>query len=77
MFGQELGLVLARDRELAALLLNLAEEPRVLDGQRRLGGERLQELTTSGANSPGVRRFTASTPITWSSRSSGTVSSAR
>ena len=42
--GQELGLVLAGDRELAALLLDLAEEPGVLDGQRRLGGERLQEL---------------------------------
>ena len=33
--------------------------------------------TTSGANSPGVRRFTVSAPMTWSSRSSGTTSRAR
>ena len=33
--------------------------------------------TISGANSPGVRRFITSAPMTWSSRMSGTASSAR
>jgi hypothetical protein len=41
--GEELGLVPAGDLELAALGLDLAEEPRVLEGQRRLRGERGQE----------------------------------
>ena len=39
--GQELGLVLVRDLELAALVLDLAEQPRVLDRDHRLVGEGL------------------------------------
>ena len=42
--GQELGLVLARDFELVAFLLDFAEEPRVLDGHRRVRGEDLQQI---------------------------------
>ena len=42
--GQELRLVLARCCELASFLLNLMEQPRVLDRQHRLVGEGLQEL---------------------------------
>ena len=42
--GQELGLVLARDLELPALRLELPEEPRVLDRQRGLPGEGLEEV---------------------------------
>src|SRR6516162_7261627 len=42
--GEELRFVLARDFELAALVLDLAEQARVLDRHHRLGGERLQEL---------------------------------
>ena len=41
--GQELGLVLAGDFELAALLLDLQEQARVLDGQGGLGRECPQE----------------------------------
>src|SRR6188472_2493591 len=37
--GEELGLVLARLGELAALLLDLVEQPDVLDGDHRLVGE--------------------------------------
>ncbi len=37
--GQELRLVLARDLELAALLLDLGEQPHVLDGDHGLVGE--------------------------------------
>ena len=37
----------------------------------------LSSSTTSGANAPGVLRFTVSAPMMWSSRSSGTASSAR
>src|SRR5712692_5589405 len=36
--------MLAGDFELAALLLDLPEEPGVLDRQRRLGGERLKQF---------------------------------
>ena len=42
--GQELALVLARHLELPALVLDLAEQPRILDGQRRLRGEGLEQL---------------------------------
>src|SRR2546425_2056992 len=41
---EELTLMTARDLELAALLLDLVEEPDVLDRDRRLVGERLHEL---------------------------------
>ena len=41
--GQELGLVAVGFLELAALVLDLAEEPGILDRQRRLAGECLEE----------------------------------
>ena len=40
----ELRLVLARLRELPALLLDLAEQAGILDGQHRLGGEGLEQV---------------------------------
>ena len=46
--GEELRLVLARDLELAALLLDLAEQAGVLDRQRGLRGEGLQQLEHLG-----------------------------
>ena len=42
--GEELGLVAARGLELPALVLDLPEEPSVLDGEGRLGGEGLEQL---------------------------------
>ena len=42
--GDELRLVLARHLQLAALVLDLREQARVLDRQHRLGCERLQEM---------------------------------
>src|SRR5215831_6971327 len=42
--GYELRLVLARYLQLAAFVLDLAEQARVLDRQHRLGRERLQEM---------------------------------
>ena len=42
--GEELGFVPAFDLELAALLADLAEQARVLDGQHRLGGEGLEQV---------------------------------
>src|SRR5262249_42115989 len=42
--GEELRLVFARLSKLAALVLNLAEQACVLDRERRLGRERLQEM---------------------------------
>src|SRR3954469_11605959 len=42
--GEELRLVLARYFQLAALLLDLSEQTRVLDCERGLCGERLQDL---------------------------------
>jgi hypothetical protein len=42
--GQELRLVAVGGLELAALVLDLPEQPRVLDGQRRLAGEGLEDI---------------------------------
>src|SRR5689334_434509 len=42
--GEELRLVLARDLELATLLLDLAEQARVLNRQYRLRGKGLKKL---------------------------------
>ena len=42
--GDELGLVPVGRLELAALVLDLAEQPRVLDGHRRLAAERPEEV---------------------------------
>ena len=42
--GEELRLVLARDFELPALVLDLMEQARVLDCQHRLGGKGLQQI---------------------------------
>src|SRR5713226_2541999 len=42
--GEELRFVLAGERQLLALVGNLAEEPRVLDRQNRLAGESLHQL---------------------------------
>jgi hypothetical protein len=42
--GEELRLVLTRLRELPTLLLDLAEQTRILDRQHRLGCERLKKL---------------------------------
>ena len=42
--GEELRLVLARHRELPALVLDLVEQARVLDRQHRLRREGLQEI---------------------------------
>src|ERR1700730_8635102 len=42
--GEDLRLVLARDFHLLALLADFAEQPRVLDRQRRLSREGLQEV---------------------------------
>ena len=42
--GEELRLVAIRDLELAALLLELLKQARVLQGQRRLGREGLEQL---------------------------------
>ena len=52
--GEEFALVPARRLELAALLLDLAEQPRVLDGQRGLRRERLHELDHLGREAAGA-----------------------
>ena len=41
--GEEVGLVLVRDLELGALLLDLAEQARILDRNDRLVGEGLEQ----------------------------------
>ena len=47
--GEELGLVPAGDLQLPALVRDLPEEPGVLDGQGRLGGEGFQDLRSPPA----------------------------
>ncbi len=57
--GEELRLVLVRHLELRALLLDLAEQPRVLDRDHRLVGEGLQErdlLLRKGAGHVSAKR---------------------
>ena len=58
--GEELRLVLARDLELPALFLDLAEQARVLDRQHRLRGEGLQQINGALRKSPGSLRRTTS-----------------
>ena len=76
--GEELRFVLARDLELPALLLDLMEQPRVLDRQHRLGREGLQQVDLARRERAGVAcRRTTRAPTMGSRRSSGTTSSAR
>jgi hypothetical protein len=51
--GEELRLVLARFRELLALVLKLAEQLRIADRQRRLRGEGLQQFGRAFSEFPG------------------------
>ena len=53
--GQELRLVLARDLELTALLLDLGEQAHVLDGDHRLGGEAFCKLDLARCERSGIR----------------------
>jgi hypothetical protein len=75
--GEELRLVAVGDLELAALVLDLAEQARVLDGDGRLGGEGLEEVHDLRRELPRDFLLTVSPPISWPSRSRGTLSSAR
>ena len=52
--GEELRLVLTRDLELAALLLDLAEQARVLNRDHRLRGEGLQQIDRALGEFPGL-----------------------
>src|SRR5476649_2123879 len=45
--GEELRLVLTCDRKLAALLLDLGEEPCVFDSHHRLRGKRLHQIDSA------------------------------
>ena len=76
--GEELRLVLAGDLQLPALLLDLAEQARILDRQGRLLGKGLQQLHDFDAEIvPVLMRASASAPNTRPSRSSGRASTAR
>ena len=62
--GEELRLVPAGDLELPALLLDLVEQPRVLDRQHRLRAKVWSSSTVPAGNSPGALRRTTSAPTT-------------
>ena len=64
--GEELRLVLARERKRAALLLDLAEQPGVLDRQHRLAPKVCISPTILSGNPPAVFLWMESTPKTWS-----------
>ena len=51
--GEELRLVVARDLELAALVLELLEQASILDGHRRLVRKRLEEVDRVGGGGGG------------------------
>ena len=59
--------------ELAVALLQLLEQPGVLDGDDGLVGERLQQRDLRAVNGRASSRMTASTPIGSPLRSSGTL----
>src|SRR5215813_3573374 len=48
--GEELGLVLAGDFELAAFFLNVLEKPRIGDCHGPMGGKRLKQLDSFAAD---------------------------
>ena len=75
--GEELRLVLARLRELAALVLDFVEQPHVLDRDHRLVGEGGDQLDLLVGERPHLGARQASTPIGMPSRSSGTPSIVR
>ena len=75
--GDELRLVLARDLKLAALLRDLFEQPRVLDGDHGLVGEGLTSSICLSVKGFTTLRCNAITPIGTPSRSSGTPSIVR
>ena len=75
---EELGLVPTGDLQLGPLGVELAEEACVDDGQRRLVGERPQQLAASRRRSRRVeRRRITRAPTSRSRRTSGTASSER
>ena len=69
--------MLARHLQLGGLALELAEEPRVDDGERRLAGECLEQVDVSSEKPPVVFRRTTSAPTIRPSRSIGTASTDR
>ena len=76
--GEELRLVLARQFELAALLLHFREQIRVLDRQHRLCGEGLQQIDRARWEiRPAALRRTTSAPTIRSERAAGPTSRAR
>ena len=75
--GEELRLVLARDLELTALLLDFLEQAHVLDGDRSLVGEGGTSSICLSVNGRGSDRVKARTPIAVPSRSMGTPRMAR
>ena len=75
--GEELRLVLARFRELAALVLDFVEQPHVLDRDHRLVGEGPDKLDLLARERPNRPRSHTITPIGLPSRSIGTPSMVR
>ena len=76
--GEELRLVLARLRELPALVLDFVEQPHVLDRDHRLVGEGRDQLDLLVGERPHfVCASAPMTPIGVPSRSSGTPSMVR
>ena len=75
--GEEFRFVAIGGLDLPALLLDLSEQPGVLDCESGLCCESLQEVHASGSNSPTCLLHTVNPPMICCSRSIGTVSSER
>src|SRR5262249_36788691 len=75
--GDEQRLALARLRKLPTLVLDVVEQPYVLDRDHGLIGERVITSTCLSVNGRGTERASTSAPIGYASRSSGTASTER
>ena len=69
--------MLARDFELAALVLDFVEQADILDGNPGLVGEGLRKLDLLFGERPTVSRISTMTPTGLPSRNSGTPSTVR
>ena len=75
--GEELRLVLARQLELPALVLDFMEQPRILNRQHRLRGKSFDHIDDILREGAGAFRRTTSIPDDIFPRSSGANSRAR
>ena len=69
--------ILQRSCEFPGAGLDILEQPGILDRDRRLGRERLDQINGISGKAPGIRRRTTRRPTMSSPRNSGATNRAR